>query len=32
MANFLTGCFTGAVICFMAVFFAFFIHGGGDGE
>ena len=30
MINFLTGCFCGAAICFMAMCFAFFMHGGGD--
>lgn len=30
MINYLTGCFTGAAVCFMAMCFAFFMHGGGD--
>ena len=32
MANFLTGCFCGAAICFMAMVFAFYTHGGGGNE
>ena len=32
MANFLTGCFTGAAVCFVAMCMAFLTHKGDDDD